>query len=46
MFETFNTAGLVFGDEPTLSLYAVGKLTGTVVDVGHSKIGSAGGGAR
>lgn len=41
MFETFNTAGLVFADEPTLSLYAVGKNTGTVIDIGHSKIGTA-----
>lgn len=40
MFETFNTAGLVFCDEPTLSLYAVGKHTGTVIDVGHTKIGT------
>lgn len=41
MFEMFNTAGLVFCDEPTLSLYAVGKNTGTVIDIGHSKIGMA-----
>ena len=39
MFETFNVAGLFIADEPVLSLYAHGKLTGCVIDFGHGKTG-------
>lgn len=38
-FEVFNVSGLFVCDEPVLALYAVGKLTGTVVDIGHDKTG-------
>ena len=41
MFETFNVAGLFIADEPVLSLYAHGKLTGCVIDFGHGKTGPA-----
>ena len=40
MFETFNVAGLFIADEPVLSLYAHGKLTGCVIDFGHGKTGA------
>ncbi len=32
--------GLFVADEPVLSLYAHGKLTGCVIDFGHSKTGA------
>lgn len=38
LFEVFNCDGLYFQDQATLSLYATGKLTGCVVDVGHGKV--------
>ena len=38
-FEEFNMTGFFLCDQPVLSLYAVGKITGTVVDLGHSKTG-------
>lgn len=39
MFEEFNMTGFFLCDQPILSLYAVGKITGTVVDIGHAKTG-------
>ena len=41
MFETFNVAGLFIADQPVLSLYAHGKLTGCVIDFGHGKTGAS-----
>ena len=41
LFEQFNVAGLFCAEAPVLSLYAAGKLTGTVVDVGAGKIGAS-----
>ncbi len=38
-FEVFNVSGLFFADEPVLSLYAVGKSSGLVVDIGHETTG-------
>lgn len=38
-FEVFNVSGLYFADEPVLSLYAVGKSSGLVVDIGHETTG-------
>lgn len=38
-FEEFNMTGFFLCDQPILSLYAVGKITGTVVDIGHAKTG-------
>jgi actin-related protein 7 len=38
MFEVFGVKGLFFQDQAVLSLYAVGKITGSVVDIGHGKI--------
>ena len=32
--------GLFIADEPVLSLYAHGKLTGCVIDFGHGKTGA------
>lgn len=40
LFEQFNVAGLYVAEAPTLSLYAVGKLTGLAVDIGAGKIGA------
>ena len=40
MFEEFNVAGLFMADQPVLSLYALGKLTGCVIDIGHGKTGT------
>ncbi len=39
VFETFNVAGYYVSDQAVLSLYAIGKLNGTVVDVGAQTIG-------
>ena len=39
MFEEFNMTGFFLCDQPILSLYAVGKITGVVVDIGHAKTG-------
>lgn len=36
-FEVFNVPGLFIQDSAVLSMYAVGKLTGCVVDLGHEK---------
>eukprot|EP00798_Chlamydomonas_sp_ICE-L_P004670 gene4670-14867_t len=38
MFETFNVEGLYVQDQATLSLYALGRITGCVLDVGHGKV--------
>ncbi|KAG1659730.1 hypothetical protein FOA52_009447 [Chlamydomonas sp. UWO 241] len=38
MFEVFNVAGLFFVDSASASLYAVGKTSGCVVDIGHGKV--------
>ncbi|PNH11787.1 Actin-related protein 7 [Tetrabaena socialis] len=38
MFEVFNVTGLFVQDQAVLSLYAVGRTNGLVVDVGHDKI--------
>lgn len=38
MFEVFNANGVFIQDQPVCSLYAAGKTSGLVVDVGHSKV--------
>ncbi|XP_024359893.1 actin-related protein 7 isoform X3 [Physcomitrium patens] len=38
MFETFNVGGLYAVEQAVLSLYAVGRITGVVIDAGHGKI--------
>lgn len=43
--QVFNVAGYYGADEAVLSLYALGRLSGTVVDFGYDKIG-AGAGCR
>ncbi len=40
MFETFNVGGLYAVEQAVLSLYAVGRITGVAVDIGHGKIGN------
>lgn len=40
MFETFNVSGLYAMEQAVLSLYAVGRITGVSIDVGHGKIGT------
>ena len=42
-FEMFNVPGYFSVDQAVASLHAVGKSSGLVVDVGHDKIGEAGG---
>lgn len=37
MFETFNVTGLYAVEQAVLSLYAVGRISGCAVDVGHGK---------
>lgn len=39
MFETFNISGFYASEQAVLSLYAVGRISGCTVDVGHGKIG-------
>lgn len=39
MFESFNVAGLYAVEQAVLSLYAMGRITGVAVDIGHGKIG-------
>ena len=39
LFEQFNLAGLYLGEQGVLSLYSAGKITGTVIDLGHGKTG-------
>ncbi|EFJ35653.1 hypothetical protein SELMODRAFT_80115 [Selaginella moellendorffii] len=38
MFETFNVNGFYAVEQPVLSVYAVGRISGCAVDVGHGKI--------
>ncbi|KAL6999253.1 Actin-related protein 7 [Sarracenia purpurea var. burkii] len=38
MFETFNVSGFYASDQAVLSLYAVGRISGCAVDIGHGKI--------
>mmetsp|Transcript_17854 Transcript_17854/g.60867 ORF Transcript_17854/g.60867 Transcript_17854/m.60867 type:complete len:380 (-) Transcript_17854:404-1543(-) len=38
LFEGFNVQGLFLADQPTLSLYAAGKVTGCVVDMGAQTV--------
>lgn len=38
MFEAFNVNGYFIQDSATLSLYAVGRLSGVVLDIGHGKV--------
>ncbi|EFN58172.1 hypothetical protein CHLNCDRAFT_20388, partial [Chlorella variabilis] len=37
MFEVFNLAGYYAADQAVLSLYALGRVSGTVIDVGYGK---------
>ena len=39
VFEHNNVAGFFLCDQPLLSMYAVGRLSGCVVDYGHEKTG-------
>ncbi|KAA8537350.1 hypothetical protein F0562_026963 [Nyssa sinensis] len=38
MFETFNISGFYASEQAVLSLYAVGRISGCSVDIGHGKI--------
>ncbi|XP_042375432.1 actin-related protein 7-like [Zingiber officinale] len=38
MFETFNVSGFYASEQVVLSLYAVGRISGCTVDIGHGKI--------
>lgn len=38
MFETFNVSGFYSSEQAVLSLYAVGRISGCTVDIGHGKI--------
>lgn len=40
MFENFNVSGLYAVEQAVLSLYAIGRITGVAVDIGHGKIGT------
>eukprot|EP00240_Pyramimonas_obovata_P006831 CAMPEP_0118955042 /NCGR_PEP_ID=MMETSP1169-20130426/59358_1 /TAXON_ID=36882 /ORGANISM="Pyramimonas obovata, Strain CCMP722" /LENGTH=175 /DNA_ID=CAMNT_0006902809 /DNA_START=230 /DNA_END=753 /DNA_ORIENTATION=- len=37
MFEHFNVSGLYVAEQPVLSMYSVGRVSGTVIDVGHGR---------
>lgn len=39
MFETFNISGFYASEQAVLSLYAIGRISGCTVDIGHGKIG-------
>ena len=39
MFEVFNLSGYYAADQAVLSLYGLGRVNGTVVDIGYGKIG-------
>nr|CAB3494568.1 unnamed protein product [Digitaria exilis] len=39
MFEKFNVSGFYASEQAVLSLYAVGRISGCTVDIGHGKIG-------
>eukprot|EP00898_Chlorokybus_atmophyticus_P006776 jgi/Chlat1/709/Chrsp104S01204 len=38
LFEDFNVAGLYIAEQAPISCFAVGRLTATVIDIGHGKI--------
>ncbi|KAE9584868.1 hypothetical protein Lal_00024311 [Lupinus albus] len=38
MFETFNISGFYASEQAVLSLYAMGRISGCTVDIGHGKI--------
>ncbi|KAJ1702742.1 hypothetical protein LUZ63_002521 [Rhynchospora breviuscula] len=38
MFETFNVSGFYASEQAVLSLYAVGRISGCTIDIGHGKI--------
>ncbi|PIA48987.1 hypothetical protein AQUCO_01300093v1 [Aquilegia coerulea] len=38
MFETFNVSGFYASEQAVLSLYAIGRISGCTVDIGHGKI--------
>ncbi|XP_071698514.1 actin-related protein 7-like [Rutidosis leptorrhynchoides] len=38
MFETFNISGFYASEQAVLSLYAIGRISGCTVDIGHGKI--------
>ncbi|KAL5714598.1 Actin-related protein 7 [Ranunculus cassubicifolius] len=38
MFETFNVSGFYGSEQAVLSLYAIGRISGCTVDIGHGKI--------
>ncbi|RZC62589.1 hypothetical protein C5167_024344 [Papaver somniferum] len=38
MFETFNISGFYASEQAVLSLYALGRISGCTVDIGHGKI--------
>ncbi|KNA12692.1 hypothetical protein SOVF_123650 [Spinacia oleracea] len=38
LFETFNVSGFYAAEQGVLSLYAVGRISGCTVDIGHGKI--------
>jgi hypothetical protein len=40
MFEKFNVSGFYASEQAVLSLYAVGRISGCTVDIGHGKIGN------
>lgn len=40
LFEQFNVAGVFMCEQSILSLYSISKTSGTVVDLGHGKIGT------
>ena len=42
--QVFNVAGYYGADQAVCSLYALGRLGGTVIDIGHGKIGTQCGG--
>lgn len=39
MFEKFNVSGFFASEQAVLSLYAVGRISGCCVDIGHGKMG-------
>ena len=39
-FEQFNVNSLFLCDQAVLALYALGKTSGTVIDLGHGKVGA------
>ena len=45
MFEVFNLSGYYAADQAVLSLYGLGRVNGTVADIGFGKIGGCWAGA-